>query len=124
LINTLFRTVGSKVKASPLGSRLTVRKRVLVATVVIIIAVSFSLFATFVPVFPAQFTQIPNCQSILCSSISKPPVHGYGSLSYVLFGFGAFSTGFMGSGQYHSSIALSRMGATSVTSRTLDHHSE
>jgi len=75
------------------------------AVVLIAAALSFYLFA---PIVPALFTPpLPNCQSILCTSIFKPPLQGYGSLSYALFGFGAFSTGFMGSGQYYSTDLLS-----------------
>jgi len=106
LINTLFRVVGGNLKPSSLCSEIMRRKRALIAAVLVAAAVSFSLFALFAPIVPAQFTPVPNCQSILCSSISKPPLQGYGSLSYALFGFGTFSTGFMGSGLYYSTDLL------------------
>jgi hypothetical protein len=82
------------------------RRRVLVAEIVIVAVVSFSLFAMFVPILPAQFSTPPSCPAnTFCASISpiyQPTMRGYGSLTYIWFGYGAFSTGFMGEGQYHS----------------------
>ncbi len=85
-------------------------KKLLVGTTVVVVALSFSLFALFVPVAksPVPNPEIGGKPCVEATTqgqlvnLGCYDVPGYDSLTQAWFGFGAFSTGFMGSGRYYS----------------------
>ncbi len=82
----------------------------LLGTAAVVVALSLSLFAVFVPVSksPVPNPEIGGKPCVAATSqgqlvnLGCYPVPGHDSLTQAWFGFGAFSAGLIGSGWYYS----------------------